>query len=43
MCMAELSGLAVFYNFRTMLEAILRDRIVCGINDDHILCKLLVE
>ena len=33
---AELHSLAEFCNFGQILEAMLRDRIVCGINDDAI-------
>ena len=40
---AELRALAEFCNFGDMLEAMLRDRIVCGINDDSIQRRLLSE
>ena len=40
---AEVRSLAEFCNFgQTLLEAMLRDRIVCGINDDAIQRRLLV-
>ena len=40
---AELRSLAEFCNFGQTLEAMLRDRIVCGINDDAIQRRLLAE
>ena len=40
---AELQALAEFCNFGDTLEAMLRDRIVCGINDDSIQRRLLSE
>ena len=40
---AELRALAEFYNFGDKLEVMLRDRIVCGINDDSIQRRLLSE
>ena len=40
---AELRSLAEFCNFRDTLEVMLRDRIVCGINDDAIQKRLLAE
>ena len=40
---AELCSLAEFSNFGHTLEAMLRDRIVCGINDDAMQRRLLAE
>ena len=40
---AELRSLAEFCNFGQTLEAMLRDCIVCGINDDTIQRRLLAE
>ena len=40
---AELRALAEFCNFGDTLEAMLRDRILCGINDDSIQRRLLSE
>ena len=40
---AELRALAEFCNFGTTLDVMLRDRIVCGINDDAIQRRLLAE
>ena len=40
---AELRALAEFSNFGDTLETMLRDRIVCGINDDLIQRRLLSE
>ena len=40
---AELRSLADFCNFGDTLEVMLRDRIVCGINDDAIQKRLLSE
>ena len=40
---AELRALAEFCNFGGTLEAMLRDRIVCGINDDAIQRRLLSD
>ena len=40
---AELRSLAEFCNFKDTLEVMLRDRIVCGINDDAIQKRLLSE
>lgn len=40
---SELRSLAEFCNFGTTLEVMLRDRIVCGINDDTIQRRLLTE
>ena len=40
---AEVRALAEFCNFGDTLEAMLRDRIVCGINDDSIQRRLLSE
>ena len=40
---AELRSLAEFCNFKDTLEVMLRDRIVCGINDDAIQKILLFE
>ncbi len=39
----ELRALAEFSNFGDSLEAMLRDRMVCGINDDAIQHRLLSE
>ena len=41
--MAELCALAKFCNFGSSLKAMLRDQIVCGINDSAIQRRLLVE
>ena len=40
---AELRALAEFCNFGDALEAMLRDRIVCGINEDSIQRRLLSD
>ena len=40
---AELRSLAEFCNFGASLEAMLRDRVVCGINDSAIQRRLLAE
>ena len=40
---AELRSLAEFCNFKDTLEVMLRDRIVCGINDDAMQKRLLSE
>ena len=40
---AELCALAKFCNFGSSLKAMLRDQIVCGINDSAIQRRLLVE
>ena len=40
---SELRSLAEFCNFGQTLEVMLRDRIVCGINDDAIQRRLLTE
>ena len=40
---AELRALAQYCNFGASLTDLLRDRIVCGINDDHVQRKLLSE
>ena len=40
---AELRALAEFCNFGATLEAMLRDRIVCGVSDDAIQRRLLSE
>ena len=40
---AELRALAEFCNFRATLQAMLRDRIVCGVSDDAIQRRLLSE
>ena len=40
---SEIRSLAEFCNFGHTLEEMLRDRIVCGINDDTIQCRLLAE
>ena len=41
--MAELRALAEFCNFGSSLEAMLRDQIVCGINDSAIQRRLLAQ
>ena len=43
MYVSELHSLAEFCNFRQTLEVMLRDRIVCGINNDAIQWRLLTE
>ena len=40
---AELHSLAVYCNFGATLEVMLRDRLVCGMNNEGIKNKLLVE
>ena len=40
---AELRALAEFYNFGDSLELMLRDRLVCGINDETTQRLLLAE
>ncbi len=40
---AELRAIAAFCNFGETLEAMLRDRIVCGVNDSAIQRRLLAE
>ena len=40
---SELRSIAKFCNFGETLETMLRDRIVCGINDAVIQCRLLSE
>ena len=40
---SELRGLAQFCNFGESLETMLRDRLVCGINDESIQRRLLAE
>ena len=41
--MSELRSLVEFCNFGTALDDMLRDRLVCGINDSAIQRKLLSE
>ena len=41
--MAELHAIAAWYNFGQTLEAMLQDRIVCGINNSKIQKRLLAE
>lgn len=41
--MAELRAIAEFCNFGAVLEDMLRDRLVCGVNDELIRRKLLAE
>ena len=41
--MSELKSLARFYKFGSSLEDMLRDWILCGINDDTIQKRLLAE
>ena len=43
MYVSELRSLARFCKFGSSLEDMLRDRIVCGINDDNIQNRLLAE
>jgi len=40
---SELRGLAQFCNFGDSLETMLRDRLVCGINDEAVQRRLLAE
>jgi len=40
---SELRSLAEFCNYRATLDDMLRDRLVCGIHDDHIQRRLLAE
>lgn len=40
---AELRRLAEHCNFGATLETMIRDRLVCGINDEHVLKRLLAE
>ena len=40
---AELRSLTEFCNFGTTLEAMIRDRLVCGINDSSLQKRLLAE
>ena len=40
---SELRGLAQFCNFGESLDTMLRDRLVCGINDEAIQRRLLME
>ena len=40
---SELRGLAQFCSFGNSLETMLRDRLVCGSNDEAIQCRLLAE
>ena len=39
--LSELSTIAEYYNSGDTLKTMLRDKLVCGINDDHIQQKLL--
>ena len=41
--MSELRALPEFCNFGTFLDIMLRDRLVCGVNDSHIQCRLPLE
>ena len=41
--MSELRSLTKFCNFGTALKDMLRDRLVCGINDSAVQRKLLLE
>ena len=41
--MSELRALAELCNFGTSLDIMLCDRLVCGVNDSHIQCRLLSE
>ena len=43
MFMSELRRLSKTCNFRDSLDSMLRDRLVCGVNDDHIQRRLLQE
>ena len=40
---AELRSIAVYCNFGATLEIMLRDRLVCGINNESIQNRLLAE
>ena len=40
---AELRALAQYCNFGASFTDLLRDRIICGINDDHVQRRLLLE
>ncbi|CAB3992544.1 Retrovirus-related Pol poly from transposon [Paramuricea clavata] len=40
---AELRSLSEHCDFKSTLEEMLRDRLVCGINDEQIQCRLLAE
>jgi hypothetical protein len=40
---AELRSLSEHCDFKSTLEVMLRDRLVCGINDEQIQCRLLAE
>ena len=40
---SELQGLAQFCNYGDLLETMLRDHLVCGINDESIQRRLLAE
>ena len=40
---AELRGLAEFWNFKGTLEVMLKDKLVCGINDEQIQRRLFSE
>ena len=42
-CVSELRAIAQYCNCGNMLEVMLRDRLVCGINDQQIQKKLLAE
>ena len=43
MCIPELRSLSEFCNFGGTLEVMIRDRLVCGINDGAIQKRLLAE
>ena len=43
MFLSELRSIAEYYNFGDSLKTMLRDRLVCGINDNRIQQKLLSE
>ena len=43
MFMSELRRLSKTCNFRDSLDSMLRDQLVCGVNDDHIQRRLLQE
>ena len=42
-CVAELRSLSEHCDFRDQLEGMIRDRLVCGVNDERIQCRLLAE
>ena len=42
-CVAELQSLSEHCDFRDQLEEMMRDRLVCGMNDERTQSRLLVE